>query len=529
MRMAISYRRISREENTLSLADQSREIQAYAKLNGLEIHTDLHDEVSGYAELLRHENLIRTLNICAATGIIDIIVTDLSRLTRSVRDGILLLDWLHRAGIKLHLSRSGREVSELDYLTVIGELAEAERYYLMFLQKDATEVRPGDPIRGKAPLGYVRDPLRKKVLIRADIPAFDIQDIFEQALGIRKQRPRYSLQEISRQIDSNAGRAKKICDILGNPLYTGRKAPRGTKGLEELRLYRKIHEAYVSEEDFVLINGGKVKEGLDFRDLLFCKNCYEKHPGKNPATELSQFRLHINCNNLQCRKCGKSISIPKLKAQLQRMCQGYIFEPDALLEFRMDHILVLAQLDELLKQITKTGNLCGSGRVLNPNFPKGSGNIAHIQSKLRAANNNLIKTIKKSMNMNSHYIGLHYHIYQGSDDNGRAIRDLLDKCFDGVFVVFIDNRATRVEPVKVKPGVKRDPNPFGIEQVRSDLAKADQLIKIQAKTIRSLLAGNPFLTDFLSMRIIDHNFNQWDAFSEYVTAYKAHDPLAPLP
>jgi len=523
MSMAICYGRISREENTLSLADQSQETKTYANRKALVVFREMQDKVSGYADLLQHENLINMLNLCVSNGIKDIIVTDLSRLTRSVRDGILLLDWLHREGIRLHLSRLDREIKELDYLSLISEFAEAERYYFTCLQKEAKEIRLGDSIKGKSTLGYERDPSRKNVLIKKDIPGFDIGSIFRQALEIREQHPRYSMREISKQIDSNTLISKKIYKILGNPLYTGRNAPKGTKDLAVLTQYKKIHEAYISEEEFILINGGKTVEEMDFNDIVFCKNCYVGHSqGQTPL----DYRLHKNDNNLRCKKCGRTISILKLKKQLPEMCQKYIFEPDAFLAFNFANMSVITQLDELLKQIAKTGNLQDSGQVLN--YPASQLSAPNVQYKLKEASTSLIKNLKKyvNMNMNNYNIGLLYHIYQVSKD-GRAVRDLLKDCFDGVFVVFGQVRVTRVEPVTVKPGVMKATNPFTPDEICSELQKVDKVIKKQSVTIRSLLASNPFLTDFLSMRIIDHNFHQWDEFVKYVMIYKLRDPLSP--
>lgn len=519
MSHAISYARSSRDENSDSVKKQHKDNAAYAKTRGLTIHAKHDDSISGYENLAQHRDLMKALDLCLDKGIRDIVITNVSRLTRSLRDGVLLLDWLHRHGIRLHLSKEQRVHEEVGYLDLIRELADAEDYYWKFARGKAAQANDSIYGKGRPPNGYTTDKGKPGVLVKSS-DAAEVERIFAQALKLRGRLPKQSLSGIAAMIKSDKYGKAAVRKMLENPIYTGRKAPSGTIDISALRLYAGIHDAYVSDEDFIRLNGGRVVRHLEYSKLVVCEACSQKEKG-----DMFKHHLLLNGQNLKCQSCSKNINISQLEEMMREMCRDYIFDPDLSAEYKFEHLSVIAQLEAIFKNIAHQGQVGHGTGVFVPNAPTaipGSHKTAQIEIWEQWLE--LKRKLKKQLNMARDDIALHFSCALRGENKDKDIKALLERCFAGVYVQFGRKGSHVLKPIKLATDVIITQNRVGDQQFAQDLETLDNNIGKRMQVLRTLLGKNPFLMDYLAWNTVDSSFQQWGSFVSYAKKHLLYDP-----
>ena len=142
MKTAIIYKRVStkKETQTLSLETQHQELTAWAQRDGLEVIGTFQDRCSGKQMGDCRKGLQEAIQLANDTGAV-ILITELSRLSRSVRD---IADLIAN-DTKFIITRSGRQISKVELL-LLAVFAEAE--------SDSTSRRVKASIQAK----FDRDP-----------------------------------------------------------------------------------------------------------------------------------------------------------------------------------------------------------------------------------------------------------------------------------------------------------------------------------------------------------------------------------
>ncbi|MCK9331646.1 MAG: recombinase family protein [Candidatus Cloacimonetes bacterium] len=514
MKKAISYARRSRDENTDAIKKQHSENRRYANTHGLTIHAEYDETVSGYESMDQHKKLNIVLNKCAEEGIKDILVTNISRLTRSVRDGVLLLDWLHRNGIILHFSTKEKVYTAVGHLDVIKELIAAEEYYWKFIQAKPALPVNGFYSKGRPPNGYTARKKNRGILAKSG-DSTHVTDVFEQAISLRKRSPALPLPQIVRRIETIKYKKHAITRMLSNPLYTGRKAPHGTLNIAELRRYGKKHEAYISDEDFILLNGGKVVRHLAYSKFVVCKKC-----SPNNGNKRDEHHLVLDGENLRCKKCERSVRIRKLENAMEEMCRNYYFDPDQSAEYKFEHISVISQLESIFQNITDQGSNRKILKVFVPSDP----NDPDIQKEIWKDWEALKTQMRKRLYMGADDIALHYVCAQMSPSKESEIAKLLERCFGGVYVEFGGRGSITLTPMEGKDYVKNNPFIPDNAQYVADKKALEVNIDERMKFLRDALKANPFLSDYLAWNTIDRCFMQWKSFQDYADKHLLYDP-----
>lgn len=507
---AISYLRTSRKENQKSLNSQKNKVNDFAKGNGYQIVDFYYDTASGYQEIIARPGLLRLIKRCTDGGISNIIVSDLSRLTRSLRDGILLLDWLHRHSITLHVCGMDSGV-KADYLYLVSQLVEAERKYNLSKvpQKETPNLHPRP--MGRPPAGYKHSKGQPGVLEKGDCD-YSLASLFEQALAFKQDNPTSGTLDIAKALANQANfpNTRTILGIITNPLYTGRAVPASNCETYDYKLYPVIHYAYIAEADFNRLNSIKSRRKLYFLELVECGKCRRK---------VSFRKLEIYCPH-----CSKSLSINRFHKMMHSLCKQYIYDPDIALENRLDNMWSISQLDKMLNNIVSLGTPENNTHIFLPP-------AAIVQEVLDAQNciaqewDNLKKQLKK-ISLNNHDLVLHYRMRMELNDDGKGLKEFIADTFEKIEISFQGRLGSSLKPETIKPAIRKASNPLSPEVIERDLALINENIRGRTQYIRQILHDNPFLSDFITYGIVDARFKQWEDAMAYIEALIRLNPFA---
>jgi len=295
--------------------------------------------------------------------------------------------------------------------------------------------------------------------------------------------------------------------MLRNPLYTGRMAPKGTIDLKVLQKYPKLHDTYISDEDFLRLNGVKPKHKVAYSKLIYCQSCYvaKQEPAK-------LYPLHRSDNYLKCHTCKRKFKIVRIAEAIATMCRDYIFDPDATAIHQFDHVSIIIQLEDIFKRILTLGKTGQGGSVFVPSEPSES----EAGEKIWQIWEDTKRDMKRRLNLTQHDILLHFQQAQAADIDGKAISDLLERCFGAVLIQPGPDSSYQAQPLELKQGIIVSQNPVSIDNCRRDIEILNLSIGKKLQVLREALSRHPFLTDYLSWNIIDHDFRQWENFLGYV-------------
>lgn len=518
MNKAISYARCSRDENVEYIPKQHNENTNYAGTIGLDIHHKFNDSVSGYSDLWQHKELINALNLCLKEGVKDIVVTNLSRLTRSLRDGLLLLDWMHRNGIRLHLSNTNKSIEERDYLHILKELIEAEDYYWKFPNKPVgTDT---NRLVRRPPNGYTK---QGRQLVKSD-DAAEVASVFKQAIDLRRRHPKLSVARIAGMVNCNRFKTQAVVRMLNDPFYTGRTIPRRITEQHKLEQYGMTHDSYITLSEFVLINSCRRVSHIPYSELIMCKNCHDKY-GEDRGKGCTNQHLSPNGKNLKCQSCGRNISVSKLEKMLVEMCRDYIFNPDKATEYRFEHLSIISQLERIFANLAQQESGDVPTGVCVTNFPGiDAGSIQDVRRDVWTQWEQLKSFMRRRLQLGSFDVVLHCYYAMQSPDRGQEIKRLLERCFGGVFISFGVPWEVTIEPIKLAHDVLMSQNRIGDEQFKQDLETLDKCVNQRMQLLRGIMANHPFLMDYLSWNTVDQGFRQWESFIEYARWKLIYDP-----
>jgi hypothetical protein len=482
MSRCVVYTRVSRKENTADLKNQKKKVRQYAKQKNLRVAYEHSEIVSGFTDIFKRKELAAALNKCLLNKIGVLVVNDLSRLTRSVRDGILILDWTHRHGITIYTAGNSNDINEVNYLDHLQELLDAERFY----NRQLSRKREGFG-RGKPPKGYERSAGNPGVLTFDPQLEQRLLLFFREAAKLKNDHPGLSAAKIANELEaffSDLGDKKALRTILRSPIYTGRHGHGIKWERKDVEESPKIHYAYIELADFFRLNDKKTQQRLLYTPLLRCASCNVK--------------IHKKREELHCSQCRKHVPISIFLDKTQAMCRHYIFDPDETLAIRLTRIGVVEKVDSIIQTIADATIpvKLGWGGTKKPK------EVGELWQELRSRK-------KLCLNANTHDLALHFAIRRQISDDGESLRELIDFCFETLVVDF-SNKDISVTPAKLLNHVKRAQNPLSQEKIDEDITKLTQDATHKLDLLRSIFAGNPFLTDYISYRIVQEAFKQWE-------------------
>lgn len=165
---AIGYIRVSSIEQTngTSLSAQTRQIQTYAELKGLELIEIASDPgVSGSIPLADRPGGKRALELLESGEASALIIVKLDRGFRSASDCLNNVESFEKAGISLHILNLGGTTVDTAtpagkfFITVMAGAAELERNLIRERCNDGRKARQAEGKRiGQVPFGFTADP-----------------------------------------------------------------------------------------------------------------------------------------------------------------------------------------------------------------------------------------------------------------------------------------------------------------------------------------------------------------------------------
>ena len=498
---ALCYYRISwgEDANINSLNLQKTNCINYAKKHKFDILDFYEETVSGYEDIIKRARLNALLNRCVKDNISNIIIHDLHRLTRSFRDGLLLLDWFHRRGILLHIVNLQKTQRDMDYLDIVQEFVKAERLYNKFTSTSVTHQNKSQ--MGRPPWGYTKSNGKLKKDRHAQN---EVAEIFITAVDRKKENKESNLEDIAKFISASSVTHKKkraIITMLKNPVYAGILTGGNVINYKTLNKLPIVHEKYISLKNFLLLNGETARNKLKYTKLLFCHDCHQ--------TKNIDAKLHINGSYFRCSQCDNQIAQDKFHKDMKTLCMEY----DFINNLDENDQNFFNQIENILTLIKAQTEISSFGYVSNYRAA-----VSEVGPLLRS----YIDEALKEMNDFSQWLAIHYHVIYEYDDQGEALKKLLAKTFERIYVSVGKNNhfknGLRVKPYRLN----------GLKKSDHDKSVFESTIKRIRNSIfgtREILDKNPFICDFLAYRIVDERFNQWEKIIDCLEKFAAKSQI----
>ena len=265
--------------NGYNLGEQKRKIELYCqyKYEKDSYTLEVKEERGVSAKNLKRPQMNSIIQLIKSKELDTLIIHNLDRLTRSVKDLAYLIEILEKNHIELISITENIDTSTPSgrmFIMIIGVISQWEEDSISWRTKRGLEeaARRGFYCKGKVPLGYKRNPDDKHYLIIDDEKAEYIRYIFEMvARGIKTANEIYLDFKKGKVLGKKWGR-DDVYRILKNKAYTG-----------DVELFGKVYEgvipAIVTKElqkealERVKLRSRKKKYQYPFRGILLCSEC----------------------------------------------------------------------------------------------------------------------------------------------------------------------------------------------------------------------------------------------------------------
>jgi len=366
----VIYARSSRWNNTASVKSQIVACEAFARRHKLDVKGRFKDTVSGYsAPLYRRKGLQDMMAFVKEYGVRIILLTDISRLSRSVMQGVYLLNWFSSLGVVVY------DISHLDnvhnvepslgwpYRKILYDgLIEAER--MIHVHSDDPPQADADLFfKGKtAPLGYIAANSNVSVLEKDSRVSGIVQDVFRIALECAPNAMRgpsrgksinyTALYDLLSERDdfrmalealAEAGvnkllhNRRSLVSFLQVPYYAGYSQP----GPQQES--NRVHEYYISEKEYNQLNRGH--------------RCIEL-PAKHERSYMPMIRcacdkgnLHKNGGRVHCRGCNRSMPEKSLVDAITTTLGAYHLDRDTIFTEHLERRLKVCKFERFLTRL----------------------------------------------------------------------------------------------------------------------------------------------------------------------------------
>jgi len=374
-RSAIPYVIYARSSsfNQEAIEEQKKKCTAYGYKHNLIKSGFFADFVSGYGDALhRRKNLVRLMHYVKKNYIKIVVVSDISRLSRSVRQGAFLLHWFALQGITVHdveyLSQANREAPSLGWpyrKQMLKKLIAAEDKYHAHINMKKNAKKTGVHFSGTVPpWGYIYEGGKSGILIKNPNLQDQVAAVFRIALETAKTMAAKQGNEKSinytglyRKIAENdefmailkhlqdTGANKRLHNarsfkaLIQNPFYAGY----ATAGRQDA--VNRVHEPYISEKEHNMLNRGHEKcqiilpkpHAMSYIPLVKCKDCGGK--------------LNKKGGQAWCPDCHKTMKEETLANAIADALGGWRIDRDTAFANHLIRRLKMGKLERLVKDI----------------------------------------------------------------------------------------------------------------------------------------------------------------------------------
>lgn len=282
MKKIIGYVRESTQwqvANGYNLGEQKRKIEEFCKYKYEtgSYELEIKEERGVSARNLKRPQIQSIIELIKAKSIDILIIHNLDRLTRSVKDLAYLIELLEEYSIELVSITESIDTttpSGRTFILMIGVISQWEEDSISWRTKRgmAEALERGYYCKPRVPLGYVRDPQDKRHLIIDEEKAEYIRYIFETVARGTKTANEIYLDFKKEKVLGKKWGQDDVYRILKNKAYTG-----------DVELFGKVYEgvipAIVTKElqkealERVKLRSRKKKYQYPFRGILLCSEC----------------------------------------------------------------------------------------------------------------------------------------------------------------------------------------------------------------------------------------------------------------
>ena len=410
-------------ENGFNLADQKRKIQAYVNLYN-ESYTDnicWMIEAGASAKTLKRPQMQLLLDEVKNEKVNCVIVHNLDRLTRRVKDLAILLELFNKHDVQLVSITEKIDTSSAQgrfFIFLIVLIAQWEQDTISERTKRGiySSAQEGNYAKARVPFGYKR--VGKKPEKDANLENCMI-DLFNKLIDYN-----YSISSIVYYMKEKYGHLNKwtynsVVKIAKNPIYYGTY-------LDSIQKIDNHSPTYITYEEFVLIqNHLKLRlhyfdeAAYLYKNIVFCAKCNKLLMHKSARSRSTIYRYYY------CQGCNARINENELdKVVRQRIVEKYIFQKkDKLLNRIIDKSRRIVNKQKSLQLVYR------KGMITQGNYESENNDLISKMIELQKQYNNREKEILKE--------------FRDMDD--AKFRNIILELVESITVEFAYNNKTKVE------------------------------------------------------------------------------------
>lgn len=295
------YTRVSTsmQVDGFSLDAQKDKLRKYAEFQDFNISGEYSDEGKSGKSIEGRLEFQRMLSDIAsgADNVDYVLVFKLSRFGRNAADVLNSLQQMQDYGVNLICVEDGIDSSKDSgklMISVLSAVAEIERENILVqtMEGRKQKAREGKWNGGLPPYGYMLDKGELKIVEEAEVIRIIYDKFIHTTMGassVAKFLTQQGYKKIQRQNGSLANfSATFVKKILDNPIYYGKIAygrrktekVQGTRNQfhkvvqNEYPIYDGIHEAIISEEDWMLANAKRKRTGVKNEKIYSTEHCH---------------------------------------------------------------------------------------------------------------------------------------------------------------------------------------------------------------------------------------------------------------
>ena len=319
---AVIYARVSSVDDSQSYERQINDLKRFAEYKNLTVANTFAEKISGFkASLDARTEFNEMLTYIKDNNIQNILVSELSRISRRYIDTINFIEDCSKKGINIHilkesistLNDDGTENSMVQMLVgMLSSMAQSESQSLSYRIKSGKKFAASKGLGFRVPYGYMKNEIGFPIVDpdKKDI----VKKIFElmlQGIGTRS-----IASYLNENYDTKRWTASSVHSIVINPFYRG--TPRNTETplkvphIVSEQVFEKAQDYLESRKRFSSRNDTNVNP---FNSFIHCECGSTMHQVVIPSNRINMYKCSSNCG---VRSVNRNFLINEVRIVMER-------------------------------------------------------------------------------------------------------------------------------------------------------------------------------------------------------------------